>query len=73
MKLKEYPSKYANYDIGQRLADLKNIVESYCTNGNYDQDEYLRGMANGLLLAWYAIREPYGAEVPFIEAPSGQK
>lgn len=65
--MKEYKSKYDNYDIGQRLADLKSVVEVQCSKGNYDVDEYMRGMANGLLLAWTIIREPYGAEVPYFE------
>lgn len=67
--MKEYKSKYDNYDIGQRLADLKSIVEIQCSKGNFDQGEYMRGMANGLLIAWYTIREPYGAEVPFFDPP----
>lgn len=65
--IKEYDSKYDNYDIGQRLSDLKNVVEIQCSKGNHDVNEYMRGMANGLLLAWYTMREPYGADVPFFE------
>lgn len=65
--IKEYSSKYENYDIGQRLADLKNIVQIQCSKGTYDVDEYMRGMANGLLLAWYIMREPYGSEVPYFK------
>ena len=65
--IKDYQSKYENYDIGQRLSDLKNIVEIQCSKGNYDQSDYMRGMANGLLLAWFIIREPYGAVVPYFE------
>jgi hypothetical protein len=68
LEIKEYASKYENYDIGQRLDDLKNIVEVQCLTGNYDVSEYMRGMANGLLLAWYIMREPYGKEVPYFEA-----
>lgn len=67
MEITKYKSKYDNYDIGQRLADLKNVLEIQLSPGNHS-DEYMRGMANGLLLAWYIIREPYGAEVPYIEA-----
>ena len=68
--MKEYKSKFDNYDIGQRLDDLKNAVEIQCSKGNYDHSEYMRGMANGLLLAWHIIREPYGAEVPYLKALS---
>jgi hypothetical protein len=67
MEIKEYDSKFENYDISQRLADLKKTVEIQCSAGNYDQGEYMRGMANGLLLAWYIMREPYGADVPYLD------
>ncbi len=66
--MKEYTSKYDNYDIGQRLEDLKSIVETQCSKGNFDQNEYMRGMANGLLLAWYIMREPYGADIPYLKS-----
>lgn len=64
--MEDYKSKYDNYDIGQRLSDLKNVVEiqEKCID-----DEYMRGMYNGLILAWSIIREPYGKDVPFKEAP----
>ncbi len=68
MKIKDYDSKYDNYDIAQRLVDLRNIVEIQCSEGNYDVNEYMRGMANGLLLAWSIMREPYGQQVPYFES-----
>ena len=73
MKVKEHQSKADNYDIGQRLEDLKNVVEIQCSPGNVDQGEYMRGMANGLLLAWHIIREPLLAEIPYFEAPTEGK
>lgn len=66
-KILEYGSKYGNYDISQRLADLKNIVEIQCDPSNALVNEYMRGMANGLMLAWYIMREPYGVEVPYFK------
>lgn len=72
LKIAEYKSKYENYDIGQRLEDLKNVVEIQCSTGNFDQGEYMRGMANGLMLAWYILREPYGKEVPYFDAPESE-
>lgn len=66
--IEDYKSKYDNYDIGQRLADLKSVVEIQCSKGNYDHSEYMRGMANGLLLAWNIIREPYGKEVSYFDS-----
>ena len=38
-------------------------------SGNFDQSEYMRGMANAFLIAWNVIAEPYGKEVVFFEAP----
>ncbi len=66
MKIKKYKSKYENYDIAQRLDDLKSVLEIQCSKGNFDQSEYMRGMANGLILAWHIIREPYGSDVPYL-------
>lgn len=63
-KAREYTSKYDNYNIAQRLADLKNVTEISCDQGT--NDPYMVGMANGLLLAWYTMAEPYGAEVLFM-------
>lgn len=62
--IKNYESKYDNYDIGQRLSDLKNALQIQCDQNM--ENDYMRGMANGLLLAWNIIREPYGVDVPFI-------
>lgn len=67
----KYSSKYENYNISQRIVDLESILKIQCSKGNYDVDEYMRGMANGLLLAWNTIVEPYGKDVKFFEPPSG--
>lgn len=64
-RIKKYASKSENYDIATRIEDLKSVVQTQC-----DQDlrsEYMRGMANGLLLAWTIVHEPYGAEVPYFD------
>lgn len=63
-------SKYEKYDTDQRLADLKNIVDVQCEADM--TDVYLRGMANGLLLAWSIVNEPYGAEVPYFDKDGAQ-
>lgn len=65
MELPKYTSKYDSYTIAQRLEDLKVLVEHQINETN-DMD-YHRGLANGLLLAWYTIAEPYGANIPFLE------
>ena len=59
-------SKYEEYTIEQRIEDLKDIVAIQCSPGNYDC-EYMRGMANGLLLAENIILKPYGTEIVFKE------
>lgn len=69
MKLPEYKSKYDNYAIDQRISDLKSTVEAACVPGTVDYDDYMRGMANGLLLAWTIMHEPYGKEVPYFDVP----
>lgn len=56
------PSKRENYHMRHRIDDLQNIVEIQCSPGNWDQDEYMRGMANGLSLAWNILMMPYGHE-----------
>ena len=74
MKTKEYDSKRANYHLGHRFDDLKNIVEIQLNQGDCLQtDEYMRGMANGLLLAWNTMAEPYDDEVKFIELLSSSQ
>lgn len=54
--------------LKKRIADLKNIKEIQCTKGNYDVDNYMHGLANGLTLA-LAIME--GKDPEFIDAPDG--
>jgi len=67
-KLKSYSTKMDNYHLIHRIDDLKSILDIQCSKGNYDADEYMRGMANGLLLAWHTLMEPYDSTVLFIEA-----
>jgi len=72
LKLKAYNSKRENYHFGHRFNDLKNIVETQLNQGEcLRADEYMRGMANGLILAWHTMTEPYDEEVKYIDSPSG--
>ncbi len=66
-RIKEYKTKAENYDIGQRLSDLVSITQTQldCTTSD---SEYMRGMANGLLLAVSIMRDPYGAEVAYVKS-----
>jgi len=34
-----------------KLKELKNMRDIQCSKGNFDQSEYMRGLANGLILA----------------------
>ncbi len=48
------------------LKNLKDIVDTQCTDGNWNYDPYMRGMANGLLLAQSVLD---GQTPEFKEAP----
>lgn len=51
MKLNQANIRLSDYDAEKRLKDLKNICDIQCSEGNFDVNEYMRGMANGLILA----------------------
>lgn len=53
--------------MGKRIAALKNCVDVQCTPGNFDANDYMHGMANGLILALHTIRDDDG-EPPYIGA-----
>jgi len=38
--------------VSEKINDLKNCVSIQCQNGNWNYSEYMRGMANGLILAY---------------------
>lgn len=63
-------SKYNLYTIEQRIEDLRSVVKTQSAVGNYDANDYMHGLANGLILALSIIDEPYGAEVKFLSKPS---
>lgn len=50
----------------KQIADLNNVTEIQCTDGNWNYDAYMQGMANGLILARAIIN---GGEPEFLEAP----
>lgn len=53
--------------MSQRMSDLKAVLDIQMSQGKcIKEDPYMRGMTNGLLLAWYTMHEPYGTDVPFI-------
>jgi len=42
--------KKSNDMLQDRVKKVIEIVEVQCSDGNYDQGEYMRGMANGMLV-----------------------
>ena len=42
------------------LEKLKEAKEIQCSKGNYDQGEYMRGLANGLILAEHIMEDNKG-------------
>jgi len=49
-----------------RIKQLRDIVAIQCSPGNYDYDEYMWGMANGLILALAIIENN---ETEYIDKP----
>jgi len=66
-------SKFEEYTIEQRLEDLRSLTKISSSVGNYDANDYLHGMANGLILALATMENKYGADVGFLSKPSGDK
>jgi len=43
--------------MDKQIADLEKLVETACSHGNYDYDEYTYGMANGMILALAVMKD----------------
>ena len=52
--------------LEERVEDLKSITKVQCAEGNFDHGEYMRGLANGLILALSVME---GSEPVFKEYP----
>ena len=50
-----------------KINSLRKLVQIQCAEDTVDQDEYMRGMANGLMLALSVLT---GQEPDFVEAPN---
>lgn len=48
----------------RRFEKLVSVTKTQCSKGNYDQDEYMRGLANGLILAESIMEEIEPAFIP---------
>lgn len=53
-----------------RFEKLEDITKTQCTSGNYDANEYMRGMANGLILAVSIMGD---TDPRFFDAPGEAK
>ena len=50
-----------------RVGELRRILDIQCTDGNWNYDPYMHGMANGLILSLSVMEDVY--EPNFLEAP----
>ncbi len=48
------------------MNDLKEMIKVQCSNGNWNYDPYMHGMANGMICAMALIT---GKEPEYLEAP----
>ena len=56
-KLEEVMAKkYKEVVAAKGLKDLKDVMDIQLSNGNWNYDEYMLGLANGLILARHLIR-----------------
>ena len=56
-------------ELTKRISQLDTLVDIQSTPGNYDQNEYMRGLANGLVLAQSIL---YKNEPKFFEVTNEQ-
>ena len=50
----------------KKIEELNEVVKIQCSSGNWNYDNYMHGMANGLILARAIM---LGVEPKFLEAP----
>lgn len=50
-------SESAEYTLEKKKEDLKRVVDIATSDGNWNYDPYLQGMANGLILAHAIIND----------------
>lgn len=63
-------SKYEEYTNEQRLEDLRSTTNILSSVGNYDSNDYMHGIANGLILALAIMENKYGDDVGFLSRPA---
>lgn len=55
--------------IKQRIKDLDAVIKVQCSDGNWNYDEYMHGLANGLLVAQAIIKATEIQHVNLLTAP----
>jgi len=50
----------------KKLAELQDLIDVQCNDGNWNHSPYMHGMANGLIVALSVLN---GKEPKFLEAP----
>jgi len=50
----------------KNIKDLEEVTKTQCSDGNWNYDPYMHGMANGMLLALSFLKEE---EPEFLHAP----
>ncbi len=58
--------------IDDRMRELRSARDQQCSPGNWDYSEYMRGLANGLILAVHIMDNEKG-DPPYFEAPMKSK
>lgn len=53
--------------IEKQLDSLKKIIDVQCSDGNWNYDSYMHGLANGLILAKAIIEN---TDPEYLDAPS---
>ena len=59
-----------NSEFVRRFDDLRKCTDIQCSSGNYDCNEYMYGMANGLILALHIMQGSLDTNVPYMEKPA---
>ena len=55
-----------NTFLDEKIESMANLVKVQCSNGNWNYDPYMHGMANGMILMLAVLD---GEEPKFLDAP----
>lgn len=65
--LKKLASEQIVNDVlEQRCKELQKLIDVQCSDGNWNYDSYMHGMANGMILSLGVIED---VDPNFLEAP----